>query len=62
MTYYILYPKNQANKIKVITHKPTRPWKGYGFAEGPLRTIKDVAHRLNAMGIVGSRRPRKFRD
>lgn len=61
MAYYILYPKNQSKKVKVITHKPMRPWKGYGFAEGSLRTIADVKHRLNAMGIIGSRRPLKFR-
>lgn len=61
MSYYILYPKDRNAKVKVIGHKPQRPWKNYGFAEGPLRTIKDVTHRLNAMGITGNRRPVKFR-
>ncbi len=62
MPYYILYPSNQSKKVKVIDHRPARPWKEYRFAEGPLRTIADVAHRLNAMGIFSSRRPEKFRD
>ncbi len=61
MAYYILYPKDKKAKVKVIDHKPQRPWKGYGFAEGPLKTLKDVGHRLNAMSIVASRRPVKFR-
>ncbi len=61
MVYYILYPRYQSKKVKVITHRPARPWVGYGFAEGPLKRIADVSHRLNAMGIVSSRRPLKFR-
>lgn len=62
MSYYILYPKDKNAKVKVIDHKPLRPWKNYGFAEGPLRTLKDVGYRLNAMGITASRRPVKFRQ
>ncbi len=58
MSWYILYPKSGATKRAALRKtKPTKPVSGYGFAEGPLATLKDVSHRLNAMGIWESQRP-----
>lgn len=62
--YYILYPRNQSESIKVATKKPDPDyWKsrGYGFAEGPYKTIEKVIHRLNWMNISNNRRPDKLK-
>ena len=58
MAWYILYPKRGGTKKRCALRKtkPT-PVKGYGFAEGPLGTLDDVTHRLNAMNIPASERP-----
>ena len=63
MAYYILYPSRTGGKklVKLVTKKPEKPVKGYGFAEGPLRTLKDVEYRLNAMNKPNSQRPLKVR-
>jgi len=59
MSWYILYPKSGGAKKRCALRKtkPLKPVSGYGFAEGPLATLKDVSHRLNAMGVPESRRP-----
>jgi len=59
MSWYILYPKSSGTKKRCVLRKtkPLKPVSGYGFAEGPLATLKDVSHRLNAMGVSESRRP-----
>jgi len=60
MSWYILYPKSWAankNRVSLRKTKPLKPVSGYGFAEGPLATLKDVSHRLNAMGVPTSKRP-----
>ncbi len=58
MAWYILYPKSGTKKrVALRKAKPMKPVSGYGFAEGPLRTLKDVSHRLNAMNIPDSKRP-----
>ncbi len=60
MAWYILYPKSWATSPKRVAlrkTKPLKPVKGYGFAEGPLATLKDVSHRLNAMNVPASKRP-----
>ncbi len=58
MAWYILYPKSGTkNRAKLRKTKPMKPVKGYGFAEGPLQTLKDVSHRLNAMGVPKDSRP-----
>lgn len=58
MAWYILYPKSGTKKrASLRKSKPMKPVKGYGFAEGPLPTLKDVSHRLNAMNVGKARRP-----
>ena len=59
MSWYILYPKSGGTKKRVALRKtkPKKPVSGYGFAEGPLATLKDVSHRLNAMNVPDSKRP-----
>ena len=60
MSWYILYPKSWATsnrRVSLRKTKPAKPVAGYGFAEGPLGTLKDVSHRLNAMGVPASKRP-----
>lgn len=60
MAYYILYPKDKRKNVRVVVKRPVRAWKNYGFAEGPLSTIKAVKQRLNAMNISNFNRPKKF--
>lgn len=57
--WYILYPRSGGTKKRCALRKtkPTKPVSGYGFAEGPLKTLKDVSHRLNAMNVPASKRP-----
>ncbi len=58
MAWYILYPKSGTKKrVALRKTKPLKPVSGYGFAEGPLKTLKDVTHRLNAMNVPASKRP-----
>ncbi len=60
MAWYILYPKSWATSPKrcdLRKNKPLKPVSGYGFVEGPLATLKDVSHRLNAMNVPSSKRP-----
>jgi hypothetical protein len=60
MSWYILYPKSWATSKKRVALRKTKPLKpvsGYGFAEGPLATLADVSHRLNAMNVPASKRP-----
>ena len=59
MSWYILYPKSGGTKKRATLRKtkPLKPVSGYGFAEGPLATLKDVSHRLNAMNVGEARRP-----
>ena len=57
MAWYILYPKQGVKKRCALRKTKPSPVKGYGFAEGPLRTLEDVSHRLNAMGIPKEKRP-----
>ena len=59
MSWYILYPKSGGKKKRCALRKtkPVKPVSGYGFAEGPLKTLKDVEHRLNAMNVPVSKRP-----
>ena len=59
MAWYILYPKSGGPKKRCALRKtkPAKPVPGYGFAEGPLATLEDIAHRLNAMGIGRGKRP-----
>lgn len=58
MAWYILYPKRgEKRRVALRKTKPIKPVKGFGFAEGPLRTLDDVSHRLNAMGIGKNKRP-----
>ena len=60
MAWYILYPKRWASSKKrcaLRKTKPIKPVAGYGFAEGPLATLKDVSHRLNAMNVPSANRP-----
>ena len=59
MPWYILYPKS-GSRTKRCALRKTKPLKsvaGYGFAEGPLATLKDVSYRLNWMNIPAPRRP-----
>ena len=63
MAYYIEYPKSKVVSVRVVTKKPVEKiGSRWGFAEGPLKTIKAVVHRLNAMGVVNKRRPVKYRE
>jgi len=59
MSWYILYPRSGGTKKRCALRKtkPDKPVSGYGFAEGPLATLKDVSHRLNAMNIREDRCP-----
>ena len=60
MSWYILYPKSWTTgrkRVALRKTKPLKPVSGYGFAEGPLATLKDVSYRLNAMGVPESKRP-----
>ncbi len=60
MSWYILYPASWATSNKRVALRKTKPLKpvsGYGFAEGPLKTLKDVSYRLNAMNVPASKRP-----
>jgi len=57
MAWYILYPKSGLKKRCALRKTKPSPTKGYGFAEGPLSTLKDVSHRLNAMNVPESKRP-----
>jgi hypothetical protein len=59
MSWFILYPKSGGKKKRCALRKtkPLKPVAGYGFAEGPLATLKDVSHRLNWMNIPESKRP-----
>jgi hypothetical protein len=59
MSWYILYPKSGGTKKRCALRKvkPTKPVAGYRFAEGPLKTLKDVSHRLNWMNVPESKRP-----
>ena len=61
MAWFILYPKSGGTKKRCALRKikPLKPVAGYGFAEGPLKTLSDVSHRLNAMNIPLSKRPRR---
>ena len=62
MSYYILYPKNQNDKVSIRTKRPDprTAKKKYGFAEGPFQTKKEVIRRLNWMNIDFSRRSSTF--
>lgn len=60
MGYYILYPENHKAKVTIVTKKP-RLTKGYGYAEGMFRTIRDVIVRLNWRDVPNNRRPDKFK-
>ena len=62
MGYYILYPESRAGLVRVVTRKPKVKVKGYGFAEGPLLTIRGVVRRLNAMGVPMVNRPLGLRQ
>lgn len=59
MSYYILYPKNQNDKVSIRTKRPdpNTSRKKYGFAEGPFDTKLSVIKRLNWMNIDISKRP-----
>jgi hypothetical protein len=62
MSWYILYPVVGAKvtrnaRVALRKTKPLEPVRGYGFAEGPLKTLKDVSIRLNWMNIPASKRP-----
>jgi len=59
MSWYILYPKSGGTKKRCALRKakPLKPVSGYGFAEGPLTTLKAVSYRLNAMSVPASKRP-----
>jgi len=57
MSYYIKYPNNRTKKVSVVTSKPKRAGKTWGFAEGPLKTKADVTRRLNMMGVHKNQRP-----
>jgi len=62
--YYILYPnKKCSKKVMVTKHKPDPKThrKCYGFAEGPLKNLKEVKHRLNWMNVPDNKRPKKLR-
>mgnify|MGYP001578248556 FL=1 len=61
MAYYILYPKDQSKPVKVISKRPRRPHKNFGFAEGSFKTKQKVIYRLNMMNIPAKRRPKDFR-
>lgn len=63
MSYYILY-KRKSYDVKIVTKRPNPDSSrkaGYGFAEGPFRTQKDVIYRLNRMNIPAESRPIKYR-
>ncbi len=64
MAWYILYPRRgeggklgSKKRCALRKTKPLKPVPGYGFAEGPLKTLADVSHRLNAMGVWQANRP-----
>jgi hypothetical protein len=59
MAWYILYPKSGGTKKRCALRKtkPVNEVSGYGFAEGPLKTLDDVSHRLNWMNIPAAKRP-----
>lgn len=59
MAWYILYPKSGGTKKRCALRKvmPSKPVVGYDFVEGPLATLTDVSHQLNAMGIHKDKRP-----
>lgn len=67
MAYYIMYPRGKSGAVKIATRKPSPTRKAvelerFGFAEGPLKTIRSVKIRLNQMNIPNARRPVKFRQ
>ena len=58
MGYYIKYPKNQKEKVAIVTKRPDpRRQKKYGFVEGSFKSKKQVIRRLNWMNIPKERRP-----
>ena len=58
MKYYIKYPKNQKEKVAIVSKRPDpRRQKKYGFAEGSFNSKKEVITRLNQMNIPVDRRP-----
>ena len=61
MSHYILYPIAKSAPVKVVKRRPSRPAKGYGFAEGPFYLVRDVIGRLNQMNIPNIRRPERFK-
>jgi len=63
MSWYILYPKLGGTKKRCTLRKtkPLKPVSGYGFAEGPLKTLKDVSYRLDAMNVTDNRKPMRQR-
>jgi hypothetical protein len=60
MAYYILYPKNRNESVKIVHKRPRADYRRYGFAEGPLKSKQAVCTRLNQMNVSASRRPAKF--
>lgn len=64
MSYYILYPINHSDPVKVATKNPEPSYwtaRGYGFADGPIKTVEKVIFRLNHMNIPNNKRPDKFK-
>lgn len=59
MSYYIMYPKNPTRKVKIVTKRPQKT-KGYGYAEGPMKTECEVFRWLNWKDVPNHRRPEKF--
>lgn len=63
MAWYILYPKNKKEEVKLLKRKPTRRyWNKYGFSEGPYKNLTEVKKRLNQMDITQKRRPENVQD
>ncbi len=63
MGYYLIYPKNKNDIVKMTTKRPTRSkYKKAGFAEGPFNNYPAVIRRLNQMNISNARRPHQVRN
>jgi hypothetical protein len=61
MVYYIIYPENIEDKVKITTEKPQK-LKGDGFCEGSFKTKRSVIIRLNWMDIPQNKRPKGFSE
>lgn len=61
MSYYVVYPKNHSQKVKIVTKKPQKT-TGYGHADGPIKNKCEVIRWLNWKDVSSERRPEGFKN